>query len=294
MVSVGGLILASDYNSLATSILAVYGVGTGDSGYGASVYSMPNVATNNIITAAQWLVFQNAMNVCAAHQNSIITDLSADFIVGHSITAADVNVLIASAAALTTNRLLLNPSGEATLTTTAYTNTRGSAWASSITNSVNIFWADEDHARWFFNAGGEIRVHYTQTVVATSQDTDWNTALTSRVGTLTIKANSFTNSGSLALSNAFGYYQYTAGLFNAVVGAGAYSSNQMAVSATRFGFTGVRGGNGNGFTLLSVLSDIHTGGTDSVSAGTNITIDVLRSTNHISTALPSFTTNTPF
>ena len=50
----GGLTEASDYNTLASSLSAVWGAGTGNKGYGQSTSAISQVSAASTVTATQW------------------------------------------------------------------------------------------------------------------------------------------------------------------------------------------------------------------------------------------------
>ena len=77
----GGLITASDYNSLSwggtqgtytaspVNLAYVLGVGYGQFGYGQSVSSINTVAAAATVTAVQWSGLLSGINACLGHQS---------------------------------------------------------------------------------------------------------------------------------------------------------------------------------------------------------------------------------
>jgi len=65
--SQGGTIEATDYNGFAASVNAVWGSGTGDSGYGQTS-TLSTVAAGNTVTATQWATLIARLDSMRNHQ----------------------------------------------------------------------------------------------------------------------------------------------------------------------------------------------------------------------------------
>lgn len=287
MPSANDRVLSTDISTIVTTVAAVYGTGTGDSGYGLSAVTLPT--PSNRILASELTSIVTAINTCLAHQGSgsALSSLAANA----RALATDVSTESTNATTITTNRLTA-AAGDMTLVLTALGNVRASAWGGgggAIACTFNVTWADEDHARYFFNSGGYIRIRLSHPG-GTAQDNDWANTLANKVGNVTITAHGTTNSGSVqASATSTGYYEATAtGIYNgSSIGGGAYSSDSVIVAMTALSVSHTRGGNGTGFQITVTLTDSHTGPVDSVSAGTAINVDYLSATVQFTAPVPT-------
>lgn len=229
--SSGSLIVATDYNGFANdtagaNINSIWATGTTDAGYGQS--SLATVAATNTITATQWASLVNTISSLGSHQGTAITARTAP-------TAGNIiNILAAlntDLTTLTTNRGNAAASG-AQFTgwsgTNSNTGGKGSgAWTMTFTNTVTF--ASANAARYFFNAGGLVKIQVSKTSTGNTGDPQWNTLANTLCGAIwisgrvngaaqTIAGTSYTGttkiggSGSpTTLATTTGWYQLTAG-----------------------------------------------------------------------------------
>ena len=229
--SIGGLIEATDYNGFvstnAANINGVWSTGATDSGWGQT--AITTVTTSNTVTATQWASLVNNLASTGSQTATTLTSRTAP-VVGNTISIlANVSTDITS---VTTNRGNAAASGTAygTFTgTTSKTTTTGSgtnAWTITFTHTVTFPSADQ--ARYFWNAGGIVRVQYGKSSTGTDNDPDWNTFagkcgsinLTGRVNstTQTIAGQAYTGTTRLSgtggtqttLATTTGWYNLTA------------------------------------------------------------------------------------
>jgi hypothetical protein len=288
----GQQILASDYNSFLTSVNNVYGVGTGNSGYGQTGINQTNVAIGQSIAAAEWANLRSMVVICATQQGTATTGLLTAPTAGASVSASSTLQTIVNN--IVTNRNVA-AGANMTLTSAATTVTRATTWSTSITASVDVLFASEDAARHFFNAGGQIRLRFGHPNGSSAQDVSWRDVLTTGIGTVTMTGSGLSRSGNLGTVSSLGYFQMTASaatVFNGTnIGGGAYAANDVFITAQRLNFAGVRGGNGNGIRFAITLADEYTSGFgDLVSAGTFVAFDHFRSTYLTGIAAPTMTT----
>ena len=151
----GDTILDDHYNDFATSVNALWGVGTGDNGYGEST-TVASVSAGATVTAAQWTTLLARINSMASHQGTSITaisnpsaggTISAFTALSTNITNIDSNVLSVAARQAVANT---NRDNTATFTGTL---TFTHKWA----------WGSANQARYFFNAGGRLSISGSQT-----------------------------------------------------------------------------------------------------------------------------------
>jgi hypothetical protein len=316
----GSTVLAADYNAFtggldvtsafassaaATSTAAgLLGVGYGDRGYGQTSISLPPLVVGQTIIGSAWSNLRSAVALMASHQGtaSTLNPPSTEFNIGSSIkaeaiatTAYDFASMLSSVDA---NRFNTNGGASMTLTASAITIARGTTWGTSgapnITCTVDVTWATEDAARFFFNSGGEIRLALAHPVTTTTQDANWNSVLAA-LGTFALKANTFTRSGSSGTPAAIGYYQLTGSTQRAFdgtnIGTGAYTANDVYVDVLYQNYTGTNGAKGRTVRFIITLQDQHSNSFyDQVNAGTNAVFSHLKATAVLSgIATPTFT-----
>jgi hypothetical protein len=177
--SQGGLIQATDYNGFASTtsnanVNDIWSTGSGDKGYGES--ALATVSAAGTVTATQWAGLVNNIAAMGSHTNTSITARSAP-VTGDTITIlAALNTDLTN---ITTNRGNAVASGTEVGTfsgTTSKTGTTGSGTAAwTITFTHTLTFASANAARYFFNAGGIVRLQYGKTSTGTDHDPDWNT-----------------------------------------------------------------------------------------------------------------------
>ena len=201
-------IFADDYNRLQEKVTSILGQGGGiygtDYGYGQTVVSSqvigatsPNNNTGDLVTVQQMNDLRIDIMKCWQHQ-------TADGFPLHSVNttdtveAGDVSAPISSSGNKTyndytwvvnyidTNRLVASPSamslisGKAEL---AFTN-----WNNFRTHDVTVTFTDSNHKRYFFNAGGEIRISASHAGSYATNSKSWTwQQLLSNAGILTYK-----------------------------------------------------------------------------------------------------------
>lgn len=311
---VGGTIQASDINSWLTTMNSVYGVGNGDRGYGQSTLQS-NVSVGNTITAAHWTNLRTTISRCATHQGTTATDLvptnvldPGDTVYAHVSGSAPNNFNFGSmVTAVDTNRL--NAVSNMSLTAAASSLTKAASWTAATSCTVDCVFTDENHARYFFNTGGEIRVRLVATGTLSSsnaaQDIDWRDIITNKVGTFTIKARSSSRSGSAGTINNggggsqgfYGLNTTSTTIYNGGnIGGGAYTANDVFIKANVRNVVGTNGGNGNTIRFQIDLSDDHSNAFyDQVSSGMQVVFDYYKvGTANLPVAIagPTFSTVT--
>jgi hypothetical protein len=233
--SSGSLIVATDYNGFANdtagaNINSIWATGTTDAGYGQS--ALATVAATNTITATQWASLVNTISSIASHQGTTITARTAP-------TAGNIISILAALntdlTTCTTNR------GNAIANGTQYTGwtgtnsvtagKSGASWAMTFTNTVTF--ASANAARYFFNAGGRIKIDVAKSSTGNTGDPEWNDLATTLCGdiyitggtaTQTIAGASYTGTTKTGgtgtpttLATTTGWYDLTAGAAATIV-----------------------------------------------------------------------------
>lgn len=229
-IGVNNTILASDYNSIQSTVASILGTGSGDRGYGQAV-SSSQVAATNTITASQMQNLKSDLDKISYHQsNSASTAPSVS--IGGVIYASDWSTYSSQASSLDGTRLNL-ATEQASLSTAVNKTANNDTWNTSITHTYTVSFGSVDEARYFFNAGGEVRISASITgfIGSTTKGGRWNN-LFSTAGTIKFKAYATTASGGSA--SAIGWYNLTGTqqIFS-IVDTGTYSGNDWTITASK-------------------------------------------------------------
>lgn len=176
--STGGLIQAADYNGFANdsanNIGNIWGTGSGDKGWGQTAIS--NVSAGGTVTATQWATLVANLATAGQQSNSTLTartqPVAGNVIAILANVATDINTI-------TNNRGNAAASGteygtfSGTTSKTTATGSGQAAWTITFTHTVTF--ASANALRYFFNAGGIIRLKYGKSSTGTDHDPDWNT-----------------------------------------------------------------------------------------------------------------------
>ena len=309
--SVGSTILDDDYNIFAAgnaagtgdnsvnNINTILGTGTGDKGYGQT-NTLSAVSAGNTVQATSWANLVARNSTLASHQGTSITAITQPS-AGNTVEV--FSALSANIDAVNTNRN--NAAAEGSDSTVNSVTT--TAWNTSSTLSKTFTFASANQARYFFNAGGQIRISWSRTGgTSSTQNTTWSNLLTA-CGTLvltgaaaskTINSVAYTGltkiggSGTpTTLTTTEGYYALdgTPSLNFKQVPASPYGANEVEVSYSVSGAV---------LTIYTDLSDDYTppdpASPDNVD-GTLTQVSTVRfpSTTHLSDTWGSVTQNTP-
>jgi hypothetical protein len=198
--SAGGLIQATDYNTFAGNTTAglnrVWSTGAGDAGWGQT--DIATVATSGTVTATQWATIVNNLATSGTQTNTTLTSRTAP-VTGNIIgILANVSTDITS---VTTNRGNAIASGteygvfSGTTSKTTATGSGQAAWTITFTHTITFPSANQ--ARYFWNAGGIVRLKYGKSSTGTDNDPEWNT-LAGWCGTINLTGRVNSNSQTIA------------------------------------------------------------------------------------------------
>ena len=253
--STGGLIQASDYNTLAwgsaaggtyvdnNNLAVVWGTGTGRYGYGQNTSSFTQVSTAATVTAAQWTGLLGTMTTAKNHNGATFGTMAASVTAGTLISYIDTvtNNLTALKAASGVSAGALSDS-----TPTAATGP--ASWAASTTATHTVTFASADAARYFFNAGGTIKLTFSIEAAGSTRNAEWND-LATKAGTVTFGYLNTTESGTgtpdtILNANNGGYWNLTTSdvvHFKMLADTAPYTTNYIQVAAKWSG-TSANGG----------------------------------------------------
>jgi hypothetical protein len=176
--TVGGLIEAADYNGFvqqnANNINAVWSTGTGDSGWGQTAIS--NVSVGGTVTATQWATLVANLATAGQQTSSTLTSRTQP-VAGNTIAilanvATDINTITNNRGNAAASGTTIGTFSGTTSKTTA-TGSGQSAWTITFTHTVTFPSANQ--ARYFFNAGGLVKIMFGKSSTGTDHDPDWNT-----------------------------------------------------------------------------------------------------------------------
>ena len=230
----GEKILDDEYNVFVNSSSDPYGynhfAGTGALNYGLGQTHIATQNANDKITAAQWNALFTGMDNIANHTNDSLTSTAArsagDPIAIKSALVADLATLAASVAAGCPSATAVSAGSE-----------DRSEVASAVFDTSHIVedtvtFAGGDEARWFFNAGGKIRVSLTNAAANSTDKDDSVSALITSMGNFDLGANVNGRSGTgdtpTTEATETGYYDLGTGyttLMHLDESAGTYANN---------------------------------------------------------------------
>ena len=231
----GGLIQATDYNGFVSTtsganVNNVWSTGSSDAGWGQP--ALTTVAATNTITATQWASLVNTLTNMGGHTGTTITARTAPT-VGQTIgILAALNTDLTN---ITANRQNAVANGTQftgwTGTNSKTGTTTGATWSITFTNTVTF--ASAAAARYFFNAGGRIKIDVSKTSTGATGDPEWNDLantlcgdifITGGTATQTIAGTNYTGTtrigGSASpniLATTTGWYDLTAGAAATIV-----------------------------------------------------------------------------
>ena len=152
-----GLIEATDFNALvggnptttANTLNATWATGGGTAGYGQT--AVGNVTVGQTVAAAEWNALVTNTSNAAIHQGSSITSVTAPT-AGNTVTF--LSAIPTNLQTIYSNRLNAATQGS----TNSSTATRNSTWSQILTFTHTATFANADAARYFFNAGGQLKM----------------------------------------------------------------------------------------------------------------------------------------
>lgn len=204
--SVGGLIQAVDYNTFAqggasvdnnvANINTIWGVGTGDKGWGQSTTITP-VSASATVTATQWATLFSRFTSAASQTSTSVTAIT-NPVFGDTVSVK--SNFSTNLSSVFTNRN--NAQFVGTAITANGVATRSTAWKTNLTATHTVTFASANAMRYFFNAGGRITWTSARSGgTSNNKNTAW-TNLCTECGTLNWTTG--TSTQSIASSNYTG------------------------------------------------------------------------------------------
>ena len=217
----GDTILDDEYNNFVDKNTSPFGYnifagttaaasGNLDQGLGQS--NISTVSAGNSITAAQWNSLFTSMINIANHTNDSLTSTAAvstgNVIAIKSSLITDLATLSSSIADGCPNVTALTTSSALQTVTTA-----SEGWDNTATQEVSVTFTNASQMRWFFNAGGKVRITVGISAAAVEAKDQAFQRLGTAIGNLDIgsKVSTRTGSGEVLTTNglALGFHDLT-------------------------------------------------------------------------------------
>ena len=282
--SQGGLIQATDYNGFingSNQLNTVWGVGTGNAGYGQTAISAVTAA--GVVTAAQWATLINTLNSTLTHQSGSGSGISA--------TTAGSKINYLSTLATNINTAYTNRLNKATTGSTSTgsnfapnpTAAGGSAYGAYVSERTVTF-ATGDAARYFFNAGGSI--NFVVSSVTNNDGTARSTDAVNVINTYFKGINAFKaasngqatgTGGTQTGSYTSGYYGLTTSpqlISQITTASSTYSGDYVALNVYSNGTQGSNGDKGTVITFTLTYYSAHTSTTSGLYGSSGDTLNV--------------------
>jgi len=233
-MAVGDIITAARYNNLQSRVATIMGVGSADDGYGQTLNSS-QVGVTDKVTATHMALLFNDIVAGRIHQTNI-TPSNIALISGADLIE-DSNTVNKKGVAQYENRtgeleteknnIDVNQASAESGIQGQYT----TPWNGQLDHIVNVTFTGSDHARHFFNSGGQVRLNANIAYVGTEEKTvDWMNIL-ANMAQIQFGASSTLATGTGSGEALKGYFQLTTSyqtLFTKQ-GTGDYTENSYVV-----------------------------------------------------------------
>ena len=229
----GSLIVATDYNGFVNdtagaNVNGIWATGATDKGYGQTAIS--TVAATNTITATQWASLVNNLASLGSHQGTAITSRAAPTV---GTTISILSAVNTDLTNCTTNRGNAAGSGSQYTGWTG-TNSKSSSTtgAFTITFTNTITFSSAAAARYFWNAGGLVKIQVGKSATGQTGDPEWNDLATTLCGAIfisgrvnsaaqTIAGTSYSGTKQVGGTGTPATLATTTGWYDLTAGAGA-------------------------------------------------------------------------
>jgi|TARA_R110001606_G_scaffold11033_2_gene47900 hypothetical protein len=294
-----GLIEATDFNTLvganpetaANKLNTTWAIGGTTAGYGQTAVSQVS-AGGTVIATGQWNALVANTASAASHSGSSITSVTAPTSGG---TVTYLSAIPTNLTTIYTNRRNAASQGSTITNTT----TRATSWQNGITFTHTITFASGDAARYFFNAGGQIKMtasHPTGTGINLlfsdlASDTGTVTMSAPNSGTISIASTNYSGITKIggggnaptvdANKGYFGLTTSNATAFTQLADSGpsGYLSSFIRYIVKSNGTQGSNGDTGSVVTIYSVWDEIPNDLVASASSAVTCTVQLPESTN---------------
>lgn len=288
-----GSVQATDFNTYvggdptttANTLNAVFATGGNNAGYGQT--AVGNVAAGQVVTATSWASLINNINSANSHQGAASTGLTAPSSGGIITFLSGLGTALQN---IYTNRGNAAAQGS----TTANTQTTAGTWTDYANFAFTCQFANGDAARYFFNAGGQLKLTCTHPNTTAGINAAMNTLATAtgtvvisgqNSGTRQIAGTSFNGitkvggSGSTeTLATNSGYFGLTTGntlIFDQNSGTAPYTANVQILYYARTSTANVSGNGDNGGNVFVNCVFDKISGNGTLGSGSTCTLTVV-------------------
>lgn len=232
-MAVGDIITAARYNNLQSRVATIMGSGSGDDGYGQAL-SSSQVAAAEVVTATHMSLLFDDLSAGRKHQTNVAPSeialiVSTDVIEDSNSTNKKGVAQFENLTTTLENEKFLIEANQGTAEAGIQAQ-RTTEWDGQLDHTVNVTFTDGDHARHYFNAGGEVRFSANISPVGSEAKTiNWATIL-ANMQTVKFNYTSTTATGS-GTGSAIGYHDVTTS-YQAVfdkAGSGQYTENHYII-----------------------------------------------------------------
>jgi len=193
MPAVNDKIVTADYNSIRDKLVAVLGNGSVNIGWGQqSRIQSTAVSVDSKVTINEWAnlrydIINAYKHIFGSNPTTAVVSEGGTIRYTSNFTPDTGSLDVPQrqydvwADTITTNRFTV-AAGESAATG-VLSASRTTSWSTQCQCTIQVYWANSDAARYFFNSGGQIRISASRSGGATSnQNTSW-TSLLSAAGT---------------------------------------------------------------------------------------------------------------
>jgi hypothetical protein len=270
-------------------MLALYGVGFGDRGYGQVAPVSSPVRPRTLVRSTDYTNLIQIINTCATHTGLNLTTPSlSQFTVGSLIQAGVtnwtqlVNQLDQVRLQVATNNL-----------NTQITNTlsRTTRWTTQIQLQVRMQFDTEDQVRFFFNSGGSLNCEFQTQSGSNALSADW-AQLIQDMGVIRLSARKLTLAG---ITVEQGFYNLSTSFRTLHTQTSTvYPQNNVQVRARVADRSGVHGGNGRAIEFNMVFTNgLRNSVLDFVDASVTAQIGVTKAISPLQIVSPFIQIQTP-
>jgi hypothetical protein len=297
------IIRATDYNTIRGKVADVLGTGNADYGYGQPLLSS-QVGLDSKVTVNEWAALKNDIDTAWKHQFGVVTsgmvvpvgslDQPPQLVKANIATepygqyGAYADVLRANRAGIHSSQSAVVPKYNAEVNLT---------WSSRVYSVVTVQFTSANAARYFFNAGGELRFYSLLSSTSGNPQSDSWTGLLNSIGMQAFGAR--LPAADTEPNNALNYFRlsnvYQA--FVAISATSPYSANTYKISARTPDVADNSNGLASKLEFLVEWIDDHpsiSGSPDSVDGNISLTVQTLEASGQLSPSTRgNFTVETP-
>lgn len=233
MPSSGDKITAPSYNAIRNTFISHFTTGSGSIGYGQTATSAA-VAQGQKVRQVDWANLATDLTKMANHQGTAITLPTIN--VNGKISAGAANTLQTAANTVVAPGVYYNlPAGQYSdeLLVPIDQSQRTANWNATVRHFFTVSFGDANQARYFFNAGGTIRITPSfSKYVADSINNDWEN-LINTLGTVVFNYTGTSATGAApGTGSSIGFYDLTSGAQQIYTkGASTYTANDYTINA---------------------------------------------------------------